>query len=146
MTLKRNLNIFSNWNYIQGLLNGKGIVSELFRFGIVGGIATSIHYGIYLLALEFLSINISYALGYIISFIVNYSLSVFFTFKSKTSIKTGVGFVLSHLINYCMHFGLLNLFVYLDCPVKWAPAPVLLIAIPINFILVRFVFTSRVFK
>ena len=130
----------------MALLNGGGVVSELLRFGIIGTLATATHYGIYLFLMRFLDVNIAYAIGYVLSFVVNYYLSAKFTFRSKTSIKRGTGFILSHLLNYGVHFVLLNLFIYLNCPAQWAPAPVLLIAIPINFIFVRFVFTSKLFK
>lgn len=110
---------------------------EAIRFGIVGVIATIIHYGIYLLLKIWINVSISYSLGYIISLIANFWLSNVFTFKTKPSLKSSVGFGLSHLINYLMHISLLNLFILLGIPNTYAPIPVFCIVVPINFMLVR---------
>lgn len=125
------------------LLRGKSIISELLRFGIVGGLATATHYGIYIFGIQFINVNIAYTVGYALSFIVNYYLSARFTFRSKSSVKKAIGFTLSHIVNYGVHIGLLNLFIHLGCSPKWTPIPVFLIAIPLNFILVRLVFKSK---
>ena len=140
------LNIWSSCQRAITLLKGDGVIFELLRFGIIGVLATATHYGIYLLAMGLIGINIAYTIGYALSFIVNYYLSAIFTFKSKASIKSGLGFLLSHMINYGVHFGLLNLFIEMRLAPTLAPIPVFLIAIPLNFILVRFVFTSKLLK
>lgn len=49
----------------------------------------------------------------------------------------------AHAVNYALHIILLNLFLFIGIPAIWAPFPVFAIAIPINFILVRFVFKHR---
>ncbi|MEI6053111.1 MAG: hypothetical protein WCQ44_10445, partial [Opitutaceae bacterium] len=67
------------------------------------------------------------------------------TFKSQASIKKGLGFGLCHLINYGMHLVLLNFFLLLHCATNFAPVPVFMIAIPINYLMVRFVFKSSKF-
>lgn len=116
---------------------------EFIRFGIVGILATAIHYGIYL-ALNFIIISwIAYSIGYVISFLCNFYLSSVFTFKAKTSLRKGIGFSISHGINYLLHITLLSLFLKVGLKEELAPIPVFAIAIPINFILVRFVFKSE---
>jgi len=115
---------------------------EIIRFGLVGIFSTGIHYGIYLLLKNLISLNIAYSIGYICSFCINFILSANFTFQTKLSIKKGVGFSLSHLINYGLHLILLNFFLYLKLSTTYAPIPVFMIAIPVNFVLVRFVFKS----
>jgi putative flippase GtrA len=117
-------------------------IKEIYRFGLVGIFSTGIHYGIYLLLKNFISLNIAYSIGYICSFCINFVLSANFTFQTKPSIKKGVGFSLSHLINYGLHLILLNFFLYLNLSTTYAPIPVFMIAIPVNFVLVRFVFKS----
>lgn len=116
---------------------------EIIRFGIVGVIATIIHYGIYL-ALNLTIVSwVAYSIGYGISFLGNFYLSNKFTFKTKPTIKKGIGFGLSHFMNYLLQITLLNIFIKLGIPNKYAPVPVFCIAIPINFLMVRFVLKSK---
>ena len=113
---------------------------ELVRFGVVGVIATALHYGIYWLLHDLINVNVAYTLGYFISFVFNYVLSARFTFRKKKSVKNGIGFGGAHLFNYLLQICLLNLFIYLGVSNTLAPVPVYCIAIPTNFIIVRFVF------
>ena len=115
---------------------------EIVRFGIVGIVATAIHYGIYLLCRLIMPVNIAYSLGWIISLCCNFYLSSRFTFRKSMSVYRAGGFVTSHVVNYLIHIGLFNLFLWLGIGQVYAPLLVFCIAIPINFILVRFVFTK----
>lgn len=118
-------------------------IREIIRFGIVGIIATIIHYGIYL-ALNLIIVSwIAYSIGYGISFLGNFYLSNRFTFKTKPTFKKGVGFGLNHFINYLLQVILLSVFIKLGMPDKYAPIPVFCIAVPINFLMVRFVLKSK---
>lgn len=116
---------------------------EFIRFCVVGGLATGIHYGIYLLLNKVMNTTIAFSIGYIISFFANFLLSNYFTFKTKPSAKKGFGFAGSHLINYVLQVGFLNLFLYAGIPENIAPLPVYAIIIPINFVLVRTVLKSK---
>lgn len=122
---------------------------EFFRWGIVGVIATAIHYGIYYLLKELVTpqtelwLNIDYTLGYIISFIGNFFLSAYFTFHEKPSLKKGFGFGIAHAINYGLHMLFLNLFLWLGLSSTIAPIFVFIIVIPINFLMVRYVFKKK---
>lgn len=118
-------------------------INEILRFGIVGFVATVIHYGVYLLLQLRIDVNVAYTTGYFVSFIVNYILSARFTFRKKTTVKNGIGFIGAHVVNYLVHVSLLNLFLWLGISRALAPIPVYCIAIPINFMMVRFVFVSR---
>ena len=51
---------------------------EIIRFGIVGVIATALHYGIYWLLQSVIDVNVAYTIGYFLSFVVNYLLSAKF--------------------------------------------------------------------
>ena len=86
-------------------------LGQMMRFGIVGVLAVAIHYGVYWMMLHWMEVNVAYTIGYIVSFLVNYFLSARFTFREKTSAKTGIGFSGAHIV-----------------------------AVPTNFVLVRFVF------
>lgn len=114
---------------------------QLLRFAVVGVVATAIHYGVYLLLLNLLSENIAYTIGYLVAFVCNFILTCVFTFRKKASTQRGVGFGLAHLVNYGLHVALLNFFLWMGISNKLAPIPVFCIAVPVNFLLVRFVFS-----
>ena len=115
-------------------------VPEFVRFILVGVFATALHYGIYLLLQRLINVNIAYTLVYALSFIANFYLTAYFTFGKKPSWGKAFGFGGAHLFNYLLHIGLLNIFLWLGLPKPFAPVPVFVIAIPVNFLLVRFVF------
>ena len=113
---------------------------EIMRFCVVGVFATVLHYSIYWILKSYMNVNIAYTIGYLISFVCNFFLSSYFTFRSKATVGKGVGFVGAHIANYLTHMVLLNFFLYLGVSKSLAPIPVFMIAIPLNFLLVRFVF------
>ena len=143
------------------------------RFFVVGIAATLVHLVVYI-ALNHLfglgeedklALTVTYSIGYVVSFIGNYILSLKWTFRTGGSVKKGLGFAFSHLVNYGMHIGLLNLFLYLgvgglmvrclQAAVPWlvemfpilghgediVPFAVYVIVVPVNFLLVRFFLT-----
>lgn len=116
---------------------------EFIRFVMVGILATALHYGIYFLLQRFINVNIAYTLGYALSFIANFYLTAYFTFGKKPSWSKAFGFGGVHLFNYLLHIGLLNTFLWLGLSKTLAPIPVFAIAIPVNFLLVRFVFKRK---
>jgi len=118
----------------------KDTFKEIIRFGIVGVVSTALHYAIYWVLQHWIEVNIAYTIGYVLSFLVNYWLTAHFTFHRQVSVKNGVGFSGAHLVNYGLHIVLLNIFLWLGFSNEMAPFGVFAIAIPVNFILVRFVF------
>lgn len=116
---------------------------EFIRFVIVGIFATGLHYGLYFILQRFINVNIAYTLGYTVSFIANFYLTAYFTFGKKPSWGKAFGFGGAHLVNYLLHIGLLNLFLWFGLSKPLAPIPVFAIAIPVNFLLVRFVFKQK---
>ena len=118
----------------------KQSLGEIFRFGIVGVIATALHYAIYWLLQWVINVNIAYTIGYVLSFVGNFFMSSYFTFRSKATVGKGFGFGGAHLVNYLLQMVLLNVFLYLGLSKKLAPLPVYMICIPVNFLLVRHVF------
>lgn len=111
---------------------------RILKFIIVGGVATIFHYIIYIL-LNYLGVklNIAYTIGYFTSFIFNFFASNYFTFKSKPDTQKGIRFLGAHICNYFLQIGLLNIGVYIGVPSNIIPIGVFLIAIPVNFILVK---------
>lgn len=118
-------------------------IIEFIRFALVGILATGLHYGIYYLLQIYISINVAYTIGYIMSFLANFYLTSYFTFGASPSWGRLLGMGGAHVVNYLLHLLLLNIFVGLGVSPVWAPLPVFSIAVPVNFILVRWVFTHK---
>ena len=95
---------------------------------------------IYWILQHWIEVNVAYTIGYVLSFLVNYYLTAHFTFKEKASAKNGLGFGGAHLVNYLLHIVLFNFFLWIGLSRELAPIAVLAIAVPTNFVLVRFVF------
>lgn len=146
------------------------ISGEFARFFVVGVGATIVHIGVYLLLNECFGITearpllltATYATGYIVSFVLNYIVTLKWTFKTDGTLAKGIGFAFSHSVNAGMHLLLLNVFSYLKVGqlladltrwlLPWAaellpiitepetllPLPVYLIVVPMNFLMVRY--------
>lgn len=147
--------------------------AQFVRFFVVGVGATLLHWGVYvllncLLGLteeQSLALTCTYAVGYGISFVGNYIASLKWTFKTQGSVSKGLGFIFSHAVNFGLHLGLLNLFLWLGVgtllaqalhyclpwlteslpavadPANLLPLPVFMIVVPVNFLMVRFFLT-----
>lgn len=127
-------------NRLLATLTKNMISREFVRFVFVGAFATLLHYLIYSCLIKFINLSIAFSIGYLISFCCNFWLTTKFTFKTDATAKRGLGFAISHLINYGLQMLVLNISVRLGIPDQFAPIPVYLICIPVNFLLVRFVF------
>ena len=108
----------------------KDIGSEFVRFAVVGVTATGVHYAVYWLLQHVLNVNVAYTAGYLAGFVLNFYLTARFTFRTRPSWTKLFGMGAAHAVNY----GLSN---------EWAPLPVFAIAVPVNFLLVRFVFKRK---
>lgn len=119
---------------------------EFIRFCITGLICTGVHYGVYLLLACLLHpetvlwTNAFYTIGYVLGFLCNLWLSASFTFNERVTIKKGIGFTISNAVNYGLHMLFLNIFLWIGISKQFAPIPTYCIVVPINFLLVRFVF------
>lgn len=131
---------FASTKLLEDMLFSRETFFELVRFGAVGVVATALHYGVYWLLHGVMDVNVAYTLGYLVSFVANYVLSARFTFRKKKSVKNGLGFACAHLFNYLLQISLLNFFIWLGVSKVLAPVPVYCVAIPTNFLIVRFVF------
>lgn len=129
-----------------GILICRLYKSPFVRFAFVGGVATGINYGTYvLLNWKFPHINatLAYLLAFCVSIICNYILSSYFTFRVKPSAPRAMKFLTAHLINLVNELLLLNLWLWLGVPKIYAPLPVFVVAFPINFFMVRFALRGR---
>ena len=116
--------------------------NEFLRFAIVGVISTLLHYGIDILLMKCIPLNVSYTIGYIVGFFANFLLTNYFTFHTLPTKRNLIGMAGAHVINYFIHLFLLNFFLFIGFPPKYAPIPVYSIAVPVNFLIVRSVFKN----
>lgn len=132
---------------VKKLINGNSRLSEIVRFGLVGGLATLLQYGFYVVFVNAVGVKAvpSSMISYALSFIVNFFLSNYFTFHTRPNAKKGLGFTLSHVFNMGLQTGLVAIFKEIVGPTL-ALLPALAICIPVNYFLVRFALTSRIFK
>lgn len=132
---------------IEGLQIGipvtKARLKEFMLFGIVGSTAMAIHYGIYYVLLRFLPVNVSFSLGYLISFLCNFTMTSYFTFRVKPSVSRFFRFAVSHGTNYLLQILLLNFIIHVTgLNERMAPIPVYAISVPVNYMLVRLAMKS----
>lgn len=113
-------------------------MGEIVRFGVVGVTATALQYAVYVGLLPWLTPRVANTVGYVMSFVFNYIASTRYTFRVKSSTRRGLGFALSHLVNYLLQTAMLSLFLWLDVPKAVAMLPVFAVCVPVNFLLVRY--------
>lgn len=132
---------------IKKIINSDRRFSEILRFGLVGGLATVLQFGIYVIFVEAIHVKAvpSTIISYALSFIVNFFLSSYFTFHTRPDAKKGLGFTLSHLVNMGLQTGLVAIFQQIVGKTL-ALLPAMAICIPVNYLLVRFAFTSKIFN
>lgn len=132
---------------IKKLINGDSRLSEIIRFGLVGGFATVLQYGIYVVFVHAVGVKAvpSTMISYGISFVFNYVLSSYFTFHKHPTTRNGLGFALSHLFNMGLQTGMVAIFKEVVGPTL-ALLPAMAICIPVNYLMVRFAFTNKMFQ
>ncbi len=121
---------------------GDGRTMQFVRFGLNGVFVTAIQYGVYLFLQQYVSVNVAYTAGYLVSFAVNFLMTSYFTFQSRPSLRRFAGFCCSHAVNYAVQIGLLNLFLALGMSHAAAPVPAILGAVAVQFTLLRHIYTK----
>lgn len=132
---------------LKKLVFGNSRLAEIVRFCIVGGTATLIQYGIYVVFVDAVGVKAvpSTLISYGISFIFNYILSSYFTFHKKPSTQNMLGFICSHAINMGMQAGIVAIFTGIVGKTL-ALLPAFAICIPLNYMMVRYAFNHDIFK
>ncbi len=115
---------------------------QFLRFCINGVIAAAIHYGTYFLFQLWADVNIAYTIGYLISFAYNFFATNYFTFHTHPTWKNFIGFAGSHGVNYFLHIILFNIFLFLGVHHLVAPPLVMLVAMLVQFTILRHVFVK----
>ena len=107
---------------VKSVFQSKSKRYQFIRYCTVGTLAAGIHYGVYYLLQEYemTNLNIAYTIGYVTSFICNFFLTSYFTFRSNPSLKRA-----------------------LNVDQEIAPLCVLAVAVPANFLMLRFVFKHK---
>jgi len=124
-------------------MNKKQEFWRIVRFGITGSLSTLLHYGAYLLALLWVNPTVAYTAGYGVGLCFNYVMTTFFTFREHPTKKNAAGFVASHVVNYLLEIGVLNAFLYFGMEERLAGIVTLVVVVPVNFLLLRFVFVGK---
>ena len=108
------------------------------RHVLVGGTATGVHFGTALSA----DYNLAFTAGVALSLAFNFVASSRFTFRTGLSAGRGLRFCGAHAVNYLLSIGLLNLYVRLGVSEYVAPLLVWPVAVPINYLMVRYSLTG----
>ena len=118
-------------------------MAQFFRFCVNGGVSAGIHYGVYVLAMQFMQIDVAYSVGYIVSFVYNYFLTCYWTFHARPTWMRLVGFAGGHGVNYLIHVVLFHLLTVWGVHRLIAPVLVLMVAVPTNFLILRYVYRTK---
>lgn len=110
------------------------------RFVLNGCFAAAIHYAVYCCCQFLLEVNVSYAIGYLVSFVVNYFTTTYFTFRKQPSWRHFIGFCGSHGVNLLLHVSLFWCMMQLGVNRFIAPFIVMGIAMIIQFLILRVVY------
>lgn len=116
---------------------------QFVRFVLNGGLSSAIHYLIYLLLLCVTTANAAYITGYLVSFVSNFFLTSYFTFRIRPTVKRFIGFAGSHAVNFALHVVLFNIFLWLGVDKFIIPLLVMAIAMMIQFFILRLVFRRK---
>lgn len=111
---------------------------EFIRFLIVGIINTVNYYVVYLMLHVYMDSNymVAHIIGFMISMVLSFFLSSYFTFKVKPTLVKFFQFPLTQLFNISVSSVLIYLFVeYLFVDSMIAPIVSLFITVPLTFII-----------
>lgn len=92
----------------------KDEMRQFIRFCIVGGICALIDAAVFYAVRLIAPYQVALVSGYVISLSVNYLLTVYWTFRTRSSVRNLVGIVGAHMFNlFVVRMGLMFLFVEL---------------------------------
>ena len=126
----------------------RGHKGEVLRFTITGALVTFILYAVYL-PLSYLipdTPGVAYSIGFAISFVTNFVLSNYYTFRTKPTFDRAILFCVVQFINYMLQILCFKFFIWIGVSNIWAPVPVWIFIFPINFLLMRVALKSESIK
>lgn len=123
---------------IKALLSQKEM-QQFIRFCIVGGTCALIDAAIFYVVRLFAPYQVALVSGYLISLCVNYLLTVYWTFRTESSVLNLVGIVGAHMFNlFVVRMGLMFLFVeILGLKDSIAYLPMAVISAVTNYLVIR---------
>lgn len=123
---------------IRDILSKKE-TQQFIRFCIVGGTCAMIDAAIFYVVRLFAPYQVALVSGYLISLCVNYLLTVYWTFKTGSSVISLVGIVGAHMFNlFIVRMGLMLLFVeLLGLRDSIAYIPMAVISAVTNYLVIR---------
>lgn len=115
--------------------------AEFLKYCVVGIISTCTDCSIFYVVRMFTTYQKALVSGYILSLILNYLLTVYWTFSTHPSSTNLIGIIASHLFNlFVVRMSLMHIFIdVMQMPDNIAYIPTLLISIVTNFLIIRFV-------
>ena len=116
---------------------------QFVRFALNGCLSSAVHYAIYYLLLFVTTANAAYITGYLVSFVGNYLLTNYFTFRTRPSWRHFIGFCGSHAVNFGLHVVLFNLLLALGVHRLLVPLFVMGFSVIVQFSILRFVFVKK---
>ncbi len=114
---------------------------EFMRFCIVGIICTVLDMALFCLLRIIVPYQIALVGGYLISLVVNYMLTIRWTFRTRSTMGNIIGIMFAHLFNlFIIRMGLMWIFTsFLFWGENIAYVPTLAISVTINFFLIRYI-------
>ena len=132
----------------ENIQKNKKHKGEVLRFAITGTLVTFILYAVYWPFSYIMSnsVGIAYSIGFAISFITNFLLSNYYTFRTKPTFDKAILFCIVQFINYMLQILCFKFFIWIGVSNIWAPVPVWIFIFPINFLLMRVALKSESIK
>ena len=84
------------------MIQRKKLFATFVRFGMVGVLATALHYGLYYLLHFIMGANAAFTVGYLLGFVANFYLTSYFTFGTSPSWRKLFGMGGAHAVNYLL--------------------------------------------
>jgi putative flippase GtrA len=114
------------------------------KFASVGVLNTVLSFGIYFILMHFINYNVAYFIAFFAGVIASYFFNASIVFPSVLKWRSVFIFSAFYLIQYAFSAPLLILLVEIfDAGKVFSPLIVVVFMLPINYFIVRFIFTDK---
>lgn len=117
---------------------------QFIRYIITGTVGTLFQYGIYYVLLNLMDARIAYSIATVFYILITFLMTNYYTFRVKPTWSNSLGYLIQQGLNYLMQISFLSLFLHIGITKQLAPIPVYLIALPLNFFILRFIFKKKI--
>lgn len=119
-------------------------LAHLLRFGVVGVLNTAVYYSLYLVFKLVMPYLVAHVIAFALAMVGSYFLNCYFTFRTRPTLRKFLLFPLSNLTNFVVSTaGLYVLVHWLSMSQQLAPLLAAAAAIPVTFLVARFVLVER---